>query len=102
MQELIALIDCLADLLERLRFRHAFGGALANNYWGIVRATQDVHCLVLIPALTWQQLLVGAEGNSLVAVCVPVEGESLLAGHAVSDYQRFFSSAAVSQRRSAR
>lgn len=56
MQELIGLIDCLADILDRLRLRHAFGGALANNYWGIVRATQDVDCLVLIPALAWQQL----------------------------------------------
>ncbi|HEV2949633.1 MAG TPA: hypothetical protein VGX70_19805 [Gemmataceae bacterium] len=56
MQELIGLIECLADIFERLRLRYAFGGALANNYWGIVRATQDVDCLALIPALAWQQL----------------------------------------------
>ncbi len=66
MQELIGLIDCLADILERLRLRHAFGGALANNYWGIVRATQDVDCLVLIPTLAWQQLADELAANQLV------------------------------------
>jgi hypothetical protein len=66
MQELIVLIDSLANILERLRLRHAFGGALANNYWGIVRATQDVDCLVLIPALTWQPLADELAANGLV------------------------------------
>jgi len=66
MQELISLIDCLAELMARMRLRHAFGGALANNYWGIVRATQDVDCLVLIPALAWQQLADELASNGLV------------------------------------
>ncbi len=66
MQELIGLIDSLADILARLRLRHAFGGALANNYWGIVRATQDVDCLVLIPALAWQQLADELAANQVV------------------------------------
>jgi hypothetical protein len=66
MQELIGLIDGLADILARLDLRHAFGGALANNYWGIVRATQDVDCLVLIPAPAWQQLADELAANELV------------------------------------
>src|SRR5262245_22754400 len=36
--------------------RYALGGALANNYWGVVRATQDVDYLVLIPVLRYQEL----------------------------------------------
>jgi hypothetical protein len=66
MQELIGLIDCLADIFVRLRLRHAFGGALANNYWGIVRATQDVDCLVLVPALAWQELADELAANEFV------------------------------------
>lgn len=50
------LIGELADVFERLELRYAFGGALANNYWGIVRTTQDVDCLVLIPAVQYQRL----------------------------------------------
>jgi hypothetical protein len=50
------LTEDLAELFERLGIRYAFGGALANNLWGIVRATQDVDCLVLIPALRYQEL----------------------------------------------
>jgi hypothetical protein len=56
MQHLLPLIDGLAGLFERLDLRHAFGGALANNFWGIVRTTQDVDCLVLIPAIQYQRL----------------------------------------------
>jgi predicted nucleotidyltransferase len=54
LRPLIGLIEDLAELFERLGLRYAFGGALANNYWGIVRATQDADCLVLIPALLYQ------------------------------------------------
>lgn len=56
LRPLIKLIEDLAELFERLGIRYAFGGALANNYWGIVRATQDADCLVLIPALRYQEL----------------------------------------------
>ena len=56
MQHLLPLIDGLAGIFERLGLRHAFGGALANNFWGIVRTTQDVDCLVLIPAILYQRL----------------------------------------------
>jgi hypothetical protein len=38
---------------------YAFGGALANNVWGTVRATVDADCLVAVPALKYQQLADG-------------------------------------------
>jgi len=56
MQQLIPLITDLAEVFQRLELRYAFGGALANNYWGILRTTVDVDCLVLIPALKYQAL----------------------------------------------
>jgi predicted nucleotidyltransferase len=46
----------LADVFQRLQLPCAFGGALANNYWGIVRTTQDVDCLISIPAVKYQIL----------------------------------------------
>lgn len=52
---LVPLVLALADLLDRLKLPHAFGGALANNYWGVVRATQDIDLLALLPALRYQE-----------------------------------------------
>lgn len=40
MRELIEIAEGLADVFDRLGVRYAFGGALANNFWGTVRATQ--------------------------------------------------------------
>jgi predicted nucleotidyltransferase len=56
MKHLLPLIKELARSFTRHELRFAFGGALANNYWGIVRTTQDVDCLVAIPALKYQLL----------------------------------------------
>ena len=56
LRPLIKLTEDLAELFERLGIRYAVGGALANNFWGTVRATQDIDCLVLIPALRYQEL----------------------------------------------
>jgi hypothetical protein len=55
-QHLLRLISDLADVFDRVGSRYAFGGALANNYWGILRTTQDVDCLVLTPAVQYQRL----------------------------------------------
>lgn len=52
---LVPLVVTLAELLDRLKLPHAFGGALANNYWGVVRATQDIDVLALLPALRYQE-----------------------------------------------
>jgi hypothetical protein len=56
MQQLIPLVCDLADLFDRLALKFAVGGAIANNFWGTVRTTQDVDCLVAIPALRYQEL----------------------------------------------
>jgi predicted nucleotidyltransferase len=52
----VPLVLSLAELLDRLKLPHAFGGALANNYWGVVRATQDIDLLILLPALRYQEV----------------------------------------------
>lgn len=49
-----AAIERIAGVLTRLGIRHAFGGAIAQNYWGVVRATQDVDVLALIPSVRLQ------------------------------------------------
>jgi hypothetical protein len=56
MSSLIKLVTDLANTFDRLQLRYAIGGALAANYWGVVRSTQDVDCLVSIPALKYQSL----------------------------------------------
>ncbi|RIK88632.1 MAG: hypothetical protein DCC67_00395 [Planctomycetota bacterium] len=56
MTDLAQIIEGLADALSRVQIPHAFGGALAASYWGIVRTTQDVDCLVALPALSYQRL----------------------------------------------
>lgn len=53
------LAETLADLFDELNIPYAFGGALANNVWGIIRATQDADCLVSVPAIQFQQLADG-------------------------------------------
>lgn len=54
MPNLIELVERLASAFERIHIRYALGGALANNYWGTVRATQDVDCLVALPAIEYE------------------------------------------------
>ena len=56
MKQLVPFIKDVADALTRQQLRFAFGGALANNYWGVVRTTQDVDCLVAIPSLQYPQI----------------------------------------------
>ena len=46
----------LADLLDELRVEYAFGGAIAQNYWGTVRATDDVDILVALPRIRFQEV----------------------------------------------
>jgi len=51
------VVDRIADVLAQKNIRHAFGGAIAQNYWGVVRATQDVDVLALIPATRSQEVV---------------------------------------------
>ncbi len=54
MHDLIDVVVGLGEVFERLQLRFAVGGALANNYWGILRATEDVDCLISLPAIKYQ------------------------------------------------
>ena len=54
MPNLIDVVVALGNIFARLQLRFAIGGALANNYWGIVRATRDVDCLISLPAIKYQ------------------------------------------------
>lgn len=54
MQNLIDIVAALADIFDRIPMRFAVGGAIASNYWGIVRATKDVDCLISLPAVKYQ------------------------------------------------
>lgn len=56
MPDVIAVVVKLAGIFQRLQIRYAVGGALANNYWGVVRATLDVDCLIALPAIKYQML----------------------------------------------
>jgi predicted nucleotidyltransferase len=54
MPNLIDVVVALAEVFDRLAIRFAVGGALANNYWGTVRATRDVDCLISLPQVKYQ------------------------------------------------
>jgi hypothetical protein len=56
MPDLVQIVNDLASIFERLYLQFALGGALATNYWGVVRTTQDVNCLVALPAIQYQSL----------------------------------------------
>jgi hypothetical protein len=56
MPNLIEIVGRFADVFDRLQIRFAVGGALANNYWGVVRTTKDVDCLIALPAIKYQLL----------------------------------------------
>jgi predicted nucleotidyltransferase len=72
MPNLIELVGTLASVFARLQIRFAIGGALANKYWGIVRTTQDVDCLVALPAIKYQLFV-----DELTAIgCVLRDGAS--------------------------
>src|SRR4051794_35195876 len=54
MPNLIDVVVALGEVFDRLQLTFAIGGALANNYWGIVRATEDVDCLISLPTIKYQ------------------------------------------------
>jgi predicted nucleotidyltransferase len=56
MPNLLEVVSNLAECFDRLKLRYAVGGAIANGFWGIVRTTKDVDCLVAIPAMSYQLL----------------------------------------------
>jgi hypothetical protein len=54
MPNLIDVVVALAEIFDRLQLRFAIGGAIASNYWGIVRATRDIDCLISLPGIKYQ------------------------------------------------
>lgn len=56
MPNLLEVVSNLTECFDRLKLRYAVGGAIANGFWGIVRTTKDVDCLVAIPAISYQLL----------------------------------------------
>jgi predicted nucleotidyltransferase len=80
MPDLTDLVIQLADAFDRLQIRYALGGALAASYWGTPRATEDVDCLIALPAIKYQMLadelqrigfLLRDEGDTFCTVTVP-------------------------------
>lgn len=46
---LVDVIHWLEDVFDRLQLRRSYGGAIAYNYYGPPRLTQDVDVLALVP-----------------------------------------------------
>lgn len=72
------VVDKVAAVLEQQQVAHAFGGALAQNYWGVVRATQDVDVLAMVPALKLPPLLealtaAGFRGRDEAGTDIPLD-----------------------------
>ena len=66
--EVLEITGILADLCERLRLPYALGGAIAQNYWGVVRATQDVDLLVSVPRIRFEDLRVALVGEGFTSL----------------------------------
>jgi predicted nucleotidyltransferase len=75
MPNLIDVVVKLAGVFDRLQLRFALGGALANNYWGIVRTTQDVDCLFALPRIKYQ--LFADELNAIGCTVQDEAGENV-------------------------
>ncbi len=79
--DLLEVAGILADLFERLKAPYAIGGAIAQNFWGVIRATQDVDLLVSLPRIRFEELrgaLAGAGFASLDTNCAPRPGIEVL------------------------
>jgi hypothetical protein len=82
-EDLIELTERIADLVEGLRAPYAIGGAIAQNFWGVVRATQDLDLLLSLPRIRFEDLRTGldSEGFEIVdasGVRHPVTVEAIL------------------------
>jgi hypothetical protein len=54
--ELLDTARILADIFDGLSLKFAFGGAIAQNYWGTVRATQDIDLLIALPRIRFGEM----------------------------------------------
>ena len=55
-EDLLGVITAMADICDRLQVPYAIGGAIAQNFWGTVRATQDVDLLVALPRVRFEEM----------------------------------------------
>jgi predicted nucleotidyltransferase len=86
MAKLLEIVDALADVFDRLQVLYAISGALANNFWGIVRTTQDIDCLIAVPTIKLQLLADGLneigcsfrnDAGEQLAITVPILREQI-------------------------
>jgi hypothetical protein len=75
MPNLIDVVVALGEVFDRVQLDFAIGGALANNYWGIVRATEDVDCLISLPKIKYQ--LIADELNAIGCTCLDQHGNNV-------------------------
>ncbi len=66
--EVLEVAGSLADVCDRLRLPYAIGGAIAQNFWGVVRATQDVDLLVSVPKIRFEELRVTLVGERFTSL----------------------------------
>lgn len=61
---LVDVVHWLEGVFDRLRVQRSYGGAIAYNYYGPPRLTEDVDVLVLLPRVTVPRLVdaLAAEG----------------------------------------
>ncbi|MEK9144161.1 MAG: hypothetical protein AAB339_00970 [Elusimicrobiota bacterium] len=60
---LVGTIHWLEDVFEGLKLGRSYGGAIAYNYYGPPRLTQDVDVLALIPAIQSPALIEALAGG---------------------------------------
>ena len=75
MPNIIDVVVGLGEVFDRLQLRFAVGGALANIYWGILRATVDVDCLISLPAIKYQ--LLADELNAIGCTLLDQHGQDV-------------------------
>ncbi|MGQ9592296.1 MAG: hypothetical protein ACUVYA_18610 [Planctomycetota bacterium] len=54
--DLLDVAELLAGVFEGLKVPYAFGGAIAQNFWGTVRATNDVDILAAVARTRFEEL----------------------------------------------
>jgi len=67
--DLPGAVKDLSDVFTTLRISHAFGGAIAQNYWGTVRATQDIDLLASIPRIRFQEVADALDAAGFRGAC---------------------------------
>jgi hypothetical protein len=67
-EDLVDLTERIARLAEGLRAPYAIGGAIAQNFWGVVRATQDLDVLISLPRIRFEELATALDAGGFEVV----------------------------------